>query len=119
MWEEAMANPALALLRRVGGQALVVEMVELFLLDLPTRLGRVREALEGGDPGAVAAAAHSLRSSCGNLGAEQSRAACERIELAAVQAQLDLVPELLTELETAVLAEGEALRAELSSAAVA
>ena len=112
-----MANPALALLRRVGGQALVVEMVELFLADLPTRLGRVREALDAGDPGAVAAAAHSLRSSCGNLGAERSRELCERIELAAVQTRLDLAAPSVAELEAALAEEAEALRGELTSAA--
>jgi hypothetical protein len=44
---------------------------------------------------------------------------CERIELAGVQGQLELVPAMLAELDEAVLEEGEALRGELSSAAVA
>jgi HPt (histidine-containing phosphotransfer) domain-containing protein len=111
-----MENAALALLRRVGGQALVVELIELFLTDAPIRLERVREALAAGDPGGVAAAAHSFRSSCGNLGAERSRGTCERIELAAAQSQLALVPPLLAELETALLDEGGELRCVLESA---
>jgi histidine phosphotransfer protein HptB len=111
-----MDNPALALLRRVGGQALVVEMVELFLEDLPTRLGRVREAVAAGDPGAVSAAAHSLRSSCGNLGAARSQALCERIEVAAEETRLDVAGPLVAELESALADEGAALRSELTAA---
>lgn len=111
-----MANPALALLRRVGGEALVAEMIELFLADAPVRLARLRTALEANDPGAVAAAAHSFRSSCGNLGAERCRAACEKIELAAAQQQLPWVPRLMEELEAALAEESAALRGELEAA---
>lgn len=111
-----MANPALALLRRVGGEALVAEMIELFLADAPARMGRLRDALAAADPGGVAAAAHSFRSSCGNLGAERCRSACERIELAAAQRQLPWVPPLMEELETALAAEADALRRELEAA---
>ena len=111
-----MSNPALALLRRVGGEALVAEMIELFLFDAPARLGKLRAALEEQDPGGVAAAAHSFRSSCGNLGAERCRAACERIELAAAQQQLSLVPPLMEELDAAFIDESSELRQELDSA---
>jgi HPt (histidine-containing phosphotransfer) domain-containing protein len=111
-----MSNPALALLRRVGGEALVAEMIELFLFDAPGRLGRLREALAAQDPGGVAAAAHSFRSSCGNLGAERCRSACERIELAAAQQQLPRVPALMDELEAALVEESAALRCELGAA---
>ena len=111
-----MSNPALALLRRVGGEALVAEMIELFLADAPGRLGRLRDALAAQDPGGVAAAAHSFRSSCWNLGAERCRSACERIELAAAQQQLRWVPPLMEELEAALADEANALRRELEAA---
>ena len=111
-----MSNPALALLRRVGGEALVAEMIELFLADAPNRLNRLRDALAAQDPGGVAAAAHSFRSSCGNLGAERCRSACERIELAAAQQQLAWIPPLMAELEAMLDDEGEELRQALEAA---
>jgi HPt (histidine-containing phosphotransfer) domain-containing protein len=111
-----MSNPALALLRRVGGEALVAEMIELFLADAPNRMNRLRDALSAQDPGGVAAAAHSFRSSCGNLGAERCRSACERIELAAAQQQLASVGPLFAELEVSVSEESAALRDVLATA---
>jgi HPt (histidine-containing phosphotransfer) domain-containing protein len=111
-----MANAALALLRRVGGEALVVEMIELFLEDSPPRVERIRSAVAASDAGGVAAAAHSLRGSCGNLGLDRTRGVCERLELAAVQRCLAELPDLFAELDTTLAEESDELRAELDAA---
>ena len=48
---------------------LFAELVELFLSDTPPRLAELGEALAANDAKRVEEVAHSLKSSCGNLGA--------------------------------------------------
>ena len=51
------------------GQAFVVEMIDLFITQGEDRLVAARGALTAGDAEGIASAAHSLKSSAGNLGA--------------------------------------------------
>ena len=60
---------ALRALEEDGALGLFDEIVELFLMDTPTRLQDLAAASEAGDMKGVEAAAHSLKGSCGNLGA--------------------------------------------------
>ena len=55
-------------LRELGGDDLVRELIELFLLLTPRRLEGIRAELAAGDLGAVGREAHALVSSSGNLG---------------------------------------------------
>ena len=69
------------LLQRLGGDAdLARDVVDLFRLDWPTSLARLRAALEAGDAGAVQRAAHSLKGAAGNLSAGPTTAAARDIE---------------------------------------
>jgi HPt (histidine-containing phosphotransfer) domain-containing protein len=57
-----------ALLKGVAGdRKLLRELVQIFLADTPPRLDAIRAAVAGGDAGALAAAAHSIKSSVGVL----------------------------------------------------
>jgi HPt (histidine-containing phosphotransfer) domain-containing protein len=60
---------------RTGG-----ELIELFLQDAPVRLGAIREAIAREDWAQVAASAHSLKGSCGSLGAVRMADLCGRLE---------------------------------------
>lgn len=80
---------ALERMSRVGGPALVIELAALYLEDLPARIARAREALSGGDLPALAKAAHALRSSSAQLGAEALTSACNDLEDAADRGDLE------------------------------
>jgi HPt (histidine-containing phosphotransfer) domain-containing protein len=76
----AVDTAALDRLNRIGGQAFLVEMIELFLEHAPQRLATAREAFDAGDLDTVYRTAHSLKSTAANVGAEEVRAAAERLE---------------------------------------
>jgi two-component system, sensor histidine kinase and response regulator len=83
--EGLVVDPAaIARLREWGGDALVGRMIELFLELGPERAGAIRIGLDEGDQEGVERAAHSLKSSAGNLGAEQLRRAAHRLEESAL-----------------------------------
>ncbi len=90
----------LAMLRRVGGDKLVRELIDLLLEGAPARLEAARAALAAGDAAGVARAAHSLTSSAGTLGAAEMQAAALLLERAADNGLGDLA-DLLVGLEAA------------------
>ncbi len=89
----------LAMLRRVGGDKLIDELIELLLESTPPKLATARRALEQGDTDQVSRAAHSLSSSAGNLGAHDMQQAAYALEHAAALVEGNLF-ELLRQLET-------------------
>ncbi len=113
----ALDPVALARLRRIGGEELAARMAGLFLGLVPDRLRDAREAMEAGDPRALGSAAHSLKSSSGNVGALAVTEAAGRLEDAAEEAggTAALAP-LLERLEAALAAAEPELR-ELASSA--
>src|SRR5687767_11804421 len=72
---------ALARLDRMGGRALVGDVVAAFRRHGPARARETREACAGGDADRLARSAHSLRSSVGQLGADDVAALCARLEM--------------------------------------
>lgn len=64
---------ALERLRRFGGDALLRDMIDLFLEHAPKRIAASRQALAANDLAPVRLSVHSLVSSCAQLGAEQMR----------------------------------------------
>jgi HPt (histidine-containing phosphotransfer) domain-containing protein len=98
----------LAMLRRVGGDKLICELIDLLLDGAPQKLGAARAALAAGDAAGVGRAAHSLTSSAGNLGAAEVQAAALALERCAAGEPGDL-GELLAELEGAWARAREAL----------
>jgi len=89
-------DSAIAALRdpEFGGDAeFLAEVVQAFTLDTPPRILAVRTSLAGRDAEALARAAHSLKGSSGNFGAERMQTLCADIERCARANQLDeLVP---------------------------
>jgi HPt (histidine-containing phosphotransfer) domain-containing protein len=71
---------ALERLRTLGGKELVSKMVELFTSYAESVLQEAAAGLEAGNLEAVHRAAHSLKSSAGNLGALQVQDLAGRVE---------------------------------------
>jgi two-component system, sensor histidine kinase and response regulator len=89
---------ALDRLMRIGGQDFVIEMIALFLDNAPRRVAAARAALDAGDFQALYRAAHSLKSTSANLGAQRLRLVAERVEAMAAAGGADGVGPLVEEL---------------------
>lgn len=74
------ALEALRDLNDEGDDDLLVELIDLFLEDAPTRINSMRDAIAKQDWTAVASLAHSLKGSCGSLGAMHMAELCNRLE---------------------------------------
>ncbi len=85
-------------LHDLGGEVFVRQMIDLFVRTAPPRAGAVREGARAGDWRAVEHAAHSLKSSAGNVGADQVQALAERIEQLAAAGTTGEVAALAAEL---------------------
>ena len=63
-----------------GEPDVLAEVLQLFKADVPTRIERLRAAWQAGDAVTVQRAAHSLKGSAGNIGANQLLAVCARLD---------------------------------------
>jgi HPt (histidine-containing phosphotransfer) domain-containing protein len=79
-------------LRELGGDdggELLKELVNLFLTDTPPRLTAMDAAEKAKDAKALERAAHSLKSSCANLGAVRMSEICKKLEMLAKSGSFD------------------------------
>jgi HPt (histidine-containing phosphotransfer) domain-containing protein len=90
---------ALERLKRFGGARLLDEMIALFLVAAPQRIGAARVATESGDAPATELAMHSLKSSSAQLGAMRMQRLCEQGEQLARAGDLMIVGFLVQDLE--------------------
>lgn len=67
-------------LQEEGEEDLLVELIDLFIADVPGRVAGIGEAIEQGDWQAVAERAHSLKGSSVSLGAVHLAQICARLE---------------------------------------
>ncbi|MBI5600401.1 MAG: Hpt domain-containing protein [Gemmatimonadetes bacterium] len=95
--EPVQASDFDALLELLDAQTMR-DVVALFVAAAPTRLASVRDGLAAGDTARAATAFHTLRSSCGQLGARHLEELCaageqmaKRGDMAAASAQLRVV----------------------------
>jgi two-component system sensor histidine kinase/response regulator len=78
---------------------LLGQIVQLFVAQYPKLLEETRQALSRSDCLSLAAAAHTLASSVGQLGAQRACAAARKLEQMGRQGNLSDVPRALAELE--------------------
>jgi CheY-like chemotaxis protein len=106
----AIAN--LRALEDEGAEDLFARVVETYL-ENADRLGRtLRDALAAGDPAAMARAAHTLKSSSGQVGARRLSALCKELEALGRAGSMEGAPELGQAIEEEFEAVKEALAAE-------
>jgi two-component system, sensor histidine kinase and response regulator len=89
-----------ALLERIGGDMeFLKEIAEVFVEDTPKLLTEIRSAISHGNPHALEYAAHSVKGSASNLGAERARVAAHQLELLGRKGDLEHAGEACSELE--------------------
>lgn len=98
MSDDSRFDPAaIALLHRVGGENFVGKMTALFAAGAPGRLDAMSAAIDASDHSAGAAAAHSLKSSAGQIGAARLQQLSTHLEDAFLRADLAAARALLAE----------------------
>jgi HPt (histidine-containing phosphotransfer) domain-containing protein len=99
--EEDPINPGrLAQLRRLGGPPLVRKLIVLFLEGVRSRIAAARGGVGEGRWKVVEDAAHSVKSSAGNIGATGLQALAGRIESLAASLDTAPLPGLVAELDS-------------------
>ena len=93
-------NAAIARLHRIGGEQFVEELAVLFLQDMPARLVTMHDALTTRDAVAMSRAAHAMKSSSAQLGAERLAGACGELEDAADRDDLPAAERCLHSVDT-------------------
>lgn len=95
---------ALQRLQRLGGDAFVCRMIDLFLDYAGKQITGARAALTAENFAAVGKAAHPLKSSAGNVGAGRVQALAARLEALSEQGPSESLAGALSELEQAFAA---------------
>jgi CheY-like chemotaxis protein len=100
--EDPLDQSVLAGLRELqeeGEPDILKEVVELFLTDVPPQLAALRGAVEAGDAHSVEQIAHTLKGSCGNMGAKRIEALCTELEEIGRSGDLRAAPARISRLE--------------------
>jgi HPt (histidine-containing phosphotransfer) domain-containing protein len=79
----------------MGDEEFMVELIDLYLSDAPSQLQALDRAVASQDPTAILAAAHKLKGSCGNIGAEGLFGLCHRLEAVGAANRTQELPGLL------------------------
>ena len=86
-------------LQEEGEPDILNELIELFLDDVPPHLKTLQEAVEGKDASSIERIAHTLKGSCGNMGATRMVELCEELQDASSSEDLSRALGLLGRLE--------------------
>lgn len=93
-------NAAIARLQRLGGDQFVEELAVLFLQDMPVRFVSLHDAMTARDAVVMSRAAHVMKSSSAQLGAERLAGACGALEDAADRADFAAAERWLLTIDT-------------------
>ncbi|HUG81135.1 MAG TPA: Hpt domain-containing protein [Bryobacterales bacterium] len=77
----------------------MVELIDLFLDDMPSQLEWLRRGVGQADPDEVRKAAHRIRGAAGNVGAERLSGLCSDMERVARETELPPLGDLLGNVE--------------------
>lgn len=94
----AFDTSAIARLERIGGAKLVRQMIGLYLDNGPARVQSILDGVAADDAARVELAAHTLKSSAGNVGAVHLQHTAQLVETAAAAGTFDTA--LTRQLET-------------------
>ena len=97
-----------------GDPELLVDLIQMFLEDGPSKVEAVSQGLATGDFDMAERAAHSLKGSSGNLGARIVQEICEQLQVSTRAHELEKSRKLAPVLETNYAAAEKALKLVLS-----
>jgi HPt (histidine-containing phosphotransfer) domain-containing protein len=80
-----------------GKDGVIDELIDLFVADLPKRLGAITHAVERTDASTLALQAHALRGSAANFGASRLDELCGKLEEVGARGTLAEAPAMLNE----------------------
>jgi CheY-like chemotaxis protein/HPt (histidine-containing phosphotransfer) domain-containing protein len=100
-------------LQEEGKEDLLNKIITIFLNDSPERLKELRKAVNSGDASSINRIAHTLKSSCANLGAMNLSSHFKEMEAMGRTNLIEQAPELLSQIEIEFLAAEAALKSEL------
>jgi signal transduction histidine kinase/DNA-binding response OmpR family regulator len=101
-------------LQEEGKEDLLNKIITIFLNDSPERLAELRKAVNSVDAPSINRTAHTLKSSCANLGAMNLSSHFKEMEAMGRTNSIEQAPELLSQIEIEFKAVEAALRAELT-----
>ena len=101
-------------LQEEGKEDLLNKIITIFLNDSPERLKELRKAVNSGDSPSINRIAHTIKSSCANLGAMKISSLFKAMEAMGRKNSIEQAPELLSQIEIEFKAVEAALRAELT-----
>ncbi|HRF12098.1 MAG TPA: response regulator [Candidatus Accumulibacter phosphatis] len=82
-----------------NGALLVNKVIDAYLADAPARLAQIRAAADAGDAEALRKAAHGMKSSSANVGADALAALCKALEMIGRSSTVEGARPLLTSAE--------------------
>jgi len=92
---------ALPRLKKIGGEPLVLRIIDLFFQNCPEKIKEAQQSWEVRDWQTLERAVHSLKSSAGNIGARHLQRITKAIENHAAKHEAEPIPGLLQTLEVA------------------
>jgi two-component system sensor histidine kinase/response regulator len=101
-WAEGIVDEADALKLAGGDHALMRELAQLFLTELPDKLANLRTAAAAGDAEQLRLAAHALKGSTAAVGGRAASDASSRVEHLARSGNLEAARAALADLEAAL-----------------
>ena len=104
---------------RAAGDDFLLDLIDLFMTEAPTRLATLTSALGAGDSSTAQRTAHTLKSTAAIFGAETMQAIAAAAELAARAGEFQEVARLLAPLRTATEQVRRALLAERATLSAA
>ncbi|HZN99765.1 MAG TPA: response regulator [Burkholderiales bacterium] len=113
---EAIERPVLEQLAKVltnGKPELLCRVINLYLAESPKLVQKLKQAVVAADAPEIARAAHSLKSSSGNVGAKVLSGYCEDIEACSRRADTEGARRVLAKIETEHNRVQSALNAEI------
>jgi PAS domain S-box-containing protein len=116
--ETGLGTELLANMRKLAGNVspeLLIELIDIFLKDAPSRLEAMRAALAAGDAPAVGKTAHALKGGCSYVGATRMCDLCNKLEDQGRDGSLEGMEDYLSELEREFGRVRRALEAEKTS----
>ena len=81
----------------MGDDEFLRELIDLYLSDAPTQMQALERAVSSQDTSAVSVAAHKLKGSCGNVGAEGLVTLCQKLEASGKAGRIEELPRLFHE----------------------